>query len=608
MAYVTPSTRVVRNSVTNVVSYGIIFALFLVGLIGLYQSGIKLTQLRAETVTGHDLPFALALSFFRMTASYLVSLVFAFALGLTAALSKTGERVIIPFLDIMQSVPVVAFFPAAISFFINALNGHRLGVEMAAVFLIFTSQAWNLAFAVYESVKTIPPDCLDATSSFGVNGSLKFLRLFAPCATPRMVYNSILSWSNGWFFLVACEIIAVGPIKYNLPGIGSFLAIAAQDNRVDLVLLGLAALMALIIALDFILWRPLSLWSERFRYDQSSSGDDRPAVQDYPNWLNEMPEFFRPVRKRVKRILKYSIGPVLVAIQRALLFVALDLIPAIVRAIVDSVIQILNEVGFFKRIEKIKVSRFTQAFPQWGMILFGAIVGFPLGLKLWTWLMPPWPEIAHELPTALLASTVRLTIALVISIAWIVPLVVFCWNKPRLRQWLTTLAQIGASLPAIALFPFLILIFVRSMGASMEIATMILLLNGMQWYVLFNALSGAQLVPPDLTDTVRSFGSNRMHIAKRLLLPTIAPALTTGLITAWGGGWNALVVSEYVANRDEVITVHGIGSLVARAVYESGDTHTIIICTFAMIAWIVLLNTFIWRPILSRVTERFRLE
>lgn len=603
-----PSTRVVRNSVTNVVSYGIIFALFLVGLIGLYQSGIKLTQLKAETVTVHDLPFALALSFFRMSASYVISLVFAFILGLIAALSRTGERVIIPFLDIMQSVPVVAFFPAAISFFINAVNGHRMGVEMAAVFLIFTSQAWNLAFAVFESVKTIPPDCLDATKSFGVNGSLKFLRLFAPSATPRLIYNSILSWSNGWFFLVACEIIAVGPIKYNLPGIGSFLAIAAQESKVELVVLGLIALMVLIITLDFLIWRPLSLWSERFRYDQSAGGDDAPAQADYPSWFNDVPVFFRPVRKKIKRILKYSIGPILGVIQRVLLFIALDLIPAVASAIVNSFIQILNEVGFFRRVEKIKASRFAQIFPQWGMILFGVAVGFPLGMKIWTWVKPPWPEITHGLPTALLASTLRLTIALVISTAWTVPLVIYCWNRPKLRQWLTTCAQIGASLPAIALFPFLILIFVRSMGASMEFATLILLLNGMQWYVLFNALSGAQLVPPDLADAVKSFGSSRSHVAKRLVLPTIAPALTTGLITAWGGGWNALVVSEYVANRDEVLTVHGIGSLVARAVYESGDTHTIIICTFAMIGWIILLNTVFWRPLLSRVTERYRLE
>ncbi|NDD93115.1 ABC transporter permease subunit, partial [bacterium] len=276
--------------------------------VGVYRGGVHLVQLKAEELTLADLPGALILSLMRVMISYSASLIFAFLLGLTAARSKLGERLILPLLDTLQSIPQVGFFPAAISFFIGATSGHRLGIELASIFLIFTSQAWNLAFAVYEATKTIPQDNYDAIESFGVRGSQKFWRLYAPACVPRLVYNSILSWSNGWYFLVACEIIAVGLIQYDLPGIGSFLSRAAEGNKIQLLAWGLGALAGLILTFDFLFWRPLSIWAERFRQETASSAPDSGALRS-PEWVHEMTFQLKPITSALRRMLRALFFP-----------------------------------------------------------------------------------------------------------------------------------------------------------------------------------------------------------------------------------------------------------------------------------------------------------
>ena len=262
--------KYVQRNVLHSLIYLFLLLAFVAFTVGVYKGGVHLAQLQPEQITLRELPSALILSLMRMIASYTAALFFSFVLGLLAARSIVGERIILPLLNIGQSVPVIAFFPAAITFFIGITNGHRIGIEMAACFLIFTSQAWNMAFAVYEATKKIPQDNFDAISSFGIRGSQRFWKLYAPACVPRLVYNSILSWSNGWYFLVACEIIAVGPVQYNLPGIGSFLARAAEQDQIPLVLWGLLALTTLILGMDALIWRPASIWAEKFRQDYST--------------------------------------------------------------------------------------------------------------------------------------------------------------------------------------------------------------------------------------------------------------------------------------------------------------------------------------------------
>jgi NitT/TauT family transport system permease protein len=597
--------RHVRERAQNSALYFALFIGLLALTVGVYRGSLHLVQLEAHEVTLSELPSALFLSLLRMLASYLGSLVFAFGLGLVAARTQWGERLIIPLLDTLQSVPVVGFFPAAISFFISATQGHRMGVEMASVFLIFTSQAWNLAFAVYEATKTIPQDNLDAVSSFGVTGSQRFWRLYAPACVPRLIYNSILSWSNGWYFLVACEIIAVGLIQYHLPGIGSFLSRAAEADQMRLVAWGLASLSGTILLMDFLFWRPLSIWAERFRQEQSAaSGRDEASVSQ-PEWVHALSDRVQPIGSALRRLLRVLFYPVLWGIREVALPLFWDLPAAMASALGGWLDDVLIEP--VRRLHERLAGRFS-----WIRTLLPAFLGILAGLVaaklLLQWLSPPWHPIVRELPTAILLSTLRLVAAMTISLAITIPLVLWCWDRPRLRQGLTTLAQIGASLPAVALFPLIVLVAARRMGGGMEIASIALVLTGMLWYPLFNCLGGISTIPADLTEAMRGMGLTRTGLWKKLVLPAIRPALVTGAITAWGGGWNALVVSEYVRYREETFQVIGIGSLLARSVYELGDNQAITLCIAGMVGWILLINALFWKPVYRSTVDRYKFE
>lgn len=557
--------------------------------IGVYRGGVHLVTLEAGDITISELPSALMLSFLRMSISYLASLVFAFILGLFAARTAWGERIIIPLLDILQSVPVVGFFPAAISFFIALTDGHRLGIEMAAIFLIFTSQAWNIAFAVYEAIKGIPNGNLDAVAGFGVPPSQRLWKLYIPVTIPRVVYNSILSWSNGWFFLVACEIIAVGSVRYHLPGIGSFLARAAEQNEIVLVLWGLGALTALILLLDFLIWQPASVWAQRFRQEHSGAADDdeiAPRLVSLPKTvIQRLADFQRPILEALSVLAKPF----------AWIFFAIPYL--IFEAVLPWFDLIWNWIH----------RKIQWLFP---LLFYGSLTGgvLLLGYFLGAQLSPPWPSILVEIPFAILLSTARLIIALSISLAWIIPVVLLVWNRPRLRKRLNTLAQIGASLPAIALFPLIIVTIAQKFGGGMELASILLLLTGMQWYLLFNCLGGVSTIPSDLQEATRSLGLSRVQIWRKLVIPAIRPAIVTGALTAWGGGWNALVVAEYLNFRGEILQVKGIGSLLNSAVYQSGDTRAMTFCIGAMVLWIIFINILVWRPIYRFAIERYRFE
>jgi NitT/TauT family transport system permease protein len=498
-------------------------------------------------------------------------------------------------LDILQSVPVVGFFPAAISFFIGISNGHRIGVEMAAIFLIFTSQAWNLAFAVYESVRAIPEENEEAVSSFGLSQSQRFMRLYFPASIPRLIYNSILSWSNGWFFLVACEIIAVGPVKYNLPGIGSFLAKAAEEENFPLVIWGIVALATVILFLDLFIWKPLMVWSERFRQESTANEDEEDVgiFLQIPKTVASRLDF---ISEPALRIISIFLVPVKWFFREIVFPLFWDFPSALISGVFREISKPVEPI--FQRSQKFR--------SMVGYFALGFLVVF-FAFYAWNWLQGPLPAVIAEIPISILYSTLRIAIALAISFAWIVPLVYFTWNRPRIRMILSTIAQLGASLPATALFPLIILVGVKKMGGGMDMATLVLLTFGIQWYVLFNAISGAAIIPSDLVDATRSFGLSPLETFRKLVFPAIRPALITGAITAWGGGWNALVVAEYITVKDQVMKVKGLGALLSYSVYELGDGKAITIIILVMVAWILFFNMLLWQPLYQRNLEKFKL-
>ena len=585
------------RSVLEKTKSSVIYLLLFVGLIalvaGIYKGGVHLSELRAETVFLPDLPGAILLSLIRMFCAYVASLLFAYVFGILAARTHWGERFILPVLDILQSVPVVGFFPAAISFFIGITHGHRMGVELSAIFLIFTSQAWSLGFAVYESVKSIPAENEEAVSSLGLPQSQRFLKLYLPASIPRVVYSSILSWSNGWFFLVACEIIAIGPVKYNLPGIGSFLAKAAEEEQLELVLWGLFALATVILMTDIFIWRPLLVWAQRFKQDTTSNQDEEDVgiFLDLPKTIASRLSF--ATEPLLKILFAFSF-PIRWLFKEILFPLLWDLPSALIASLAREVAKPIRPM-----IRKTEAMREAIGYFALGFL---AIFG---GFYVYHWLKGPMPDVLSQIPMAIFYSTLRIAVALTISFSWVLPLIYFTWNRPRLRSALTTVAQLGASLPATALFPLIILVGVRRFGGGMDLATLVLLTFGIQWYVLFNALGGVTTIPHDLTDATRSYGLSPFRTFRKLVFPAIRPALITGAITAWGGGWNALVIAEYVSVKGHVMKVKGLGALLSYSVYELGDGRAITLCILVMVAWILIVNMLVWQPLYHQNLEKY---
>lgn len=586
------------RSVIEKTKSSVIYLVLFIGLVftvmGIYRGGVHLTELRADLIYLPDLPGAILLSTLRMLIAYLASLVFAFVFGTLAARTRLGERIVLPVLDVLQSVPIVGFFPAAITFFIGVTHGHRMGVELAAIFLIFTSQAWNLGFAVYESIRSIPPENEEAVASLGLPQSQKFLKLYLPASIPRVIYNSILSWSNGWFYLVACEIIAVGPVKYNLPGIGSFLAKAAEEEQIEVVLWGLAALATVILTMDLFLWKPLLVWSDRFKQDFTSNQDE----QDVGIFLNlpiTIASRLSFLTEPLLRVVIVLTAPVRWIIREILFPLLWDLPAALISGLFKQVVK-----PFEPAIQRTRFMREAMGYFALGfLVIFG-------GFYIYHWFSGPMPEVLRDIPISILYSTLRIWGALLFAFAWILPLIYFTWNRPRVLHVLTTVAQLGASLPATALFPLIILIGVRKFGEGMDFATLVLLTFGVQWYILFNAIGGVATIPSELIDATRAYGLSHAATFRKLVFPSIRTSLITGAITAWGGGWSALVVSEYISVKGQVMKVKGLGALLSYSVYELGDGKAITLCILVMVAWILFFNVLVWQPLYRKNLEKYQ--
>jgi NitT/TauT family transport system permease protein len=568
------NTRRLINGSLSFIALAAIIALFFA-----YRSHAQHLIPHNVPVTIRHLPYYAFCSFYRMLAAYVIALIFSIIYGMAAARGGLYERILIPAIDIAQSVPVVGFFPAAVYFFVALAHGSRLGVEMAAVFLIFTSQAWNMALGVYEAVKTIPEDSKDALDSFGGRGWLKFKRLLLPASVPKLVYNSILSWVAGWYFLIACEIITVGPASYRLPGLGSFLWEAAEKGRTFDLATGLLTLLAIIVAMDMIVWQPLSTWAEKFKYEFAASSTAAQSLGMFDALSGVGPAVTRalravlvpPYRMTVRAIEALPNGPQLTPEQS-------KRVGAVVRTLIIGSIVI---------------------FTLWALVS-----GFFALVKT---LSQPWPSDAKQIPEAIVLSTIRMTIAYAISLAWTVPCALAASENARFNRILSPIAEIVGSMPATALFP-IIVIFVIEFTGGMNLASILLILTGMQWYLLFNLLAGINQVPEDLKEAARSFGLSRVARWRKLILPAVTPSLITGSITAWGGGWNALILSEYFVYKGTTHQVLGIGSLLDAATYQTGNGVMILLSLLSMIAVVLTLNRLMWRPLYNLATERYRLD
>ena len=551
--------------------------MFMVALLGLALGPERVLHVArgvARAPQAPDLLPAAAWSMLRMTASYVASLLFAWTCGYYAATRPGAARWILPLLDVGQSVPVLGFFPAAIYVFLTLLGGGRPALELASIFLIFTCQVWNLAFAVYEGISTIPSETRAAADSLGVRGVLRLRSLLIPACIPALVYNSMLSWTNGWYFLIACEIIVTAKGQFDLPGLGSMLSRALARGDLMLAAGALITLLGLVVTIELVVWRPLRAWCRRYRYD-TVAGDEAEEADEpgFPLPDLGIPALLRPVRKLAHSL--WAGLPIAAVNQQAARAAA--------------------------------AARAGWRWVRWplGLILVLGMVFGVVGIV--QALRPPWPSEAARLPLALLLSFLRIAAAYVLALAWIIPVVLWASDRPRQLRRLSLVAQIGASIPATAFFPVLVALLVNRLG-GMEIISVVLAMTGMQWYLLFNLLGGVQRVPRDLREALRSLGLSRTEIHRQLVIPACMPALVTGSVVAWGGTWNALILSEYVVYRGRTHEVTGLGQMLNRATFETGNRTMLFLSITLLVATVVAFNRLVWDRVYRFVQARYRLE
>lgn len=525
------------------------------------------------------LPLYALYSFLRMLTAYAFSFLFALLYGFAAAKSKTNERIMLPILDILQSVPVLGFFPAAVFFFINLAHGHHIGIEMASVFLIFTSQAWNITFGVYEALTTIPHDLREAVEAFRLNPYTKFQRLLFPACVPKLVYNSILSWAGGWYFLIACEIIAVGPANFKLRGLGAFLMRVTESGNLSAAAAGLVVLITLIVLLDVFVWRPLTGWSDKFKYEFAASTVRTRQTFGLRFW------------RRVWRVrfLRRTVRAIVMGLDR----------------FAERIIVFLwNRLTTSAWQRAAKPARWVGTAILAGGVLWGLVwATTALGAVF----AAPVPSDAHLIPLAILASIGRLAVAYFISLAWTLPVAAAIGRSEKASDVLTPIFQIAASVPATALFPLIVFVLVRLTG-GMNVAAIALILTGMQWYLLFNLIAGVRGIPGEIQEAARSMNLKGALYWRRILLPGVFPSLVTGSVTGWGGGWNALIVSEYVVYSGTTYTAFGIGAMLSQATYQSGRSALILLSLLSMVAVITLSNHFVWRRLYAVAASKYNFD
>ncbi len=530
-----------------------------------------------------QLPLAALLSLLRMVASYVICLAFAIGLGAWAAFSTRARAVIIPLLDILQSVPVLGFFPVGVLFFVNLFHGSAAGVECASVFLLITCMAWNMTFGVYESLLTRPRELDDVIQCYNIPPLLRTLRIYVPLVMPKLLYNSMVSWANGWYFLVACEIIAIGPARYELTGLGSFLSRAAATGAFHLFALGLAVLIAIIVALDLFIWRPFITWAERFQTGAEETvalRREMPFAQLWGGiWNSALVE---GLTRWLREVLGLAGGRIFRALER-----------------------------FWRRAPRVVPRRTGRlVWPVLGVgalvLLAGSMVWGGVHLVRHLATHPPSAE-ARWIPFLTAASLARLSVAYLICLAWTVPAAVLVAFRPRAAGVLVPVCEILAAVPATAFFPLLAV----GLGGSpfgREVSAVLLALTGMQWYLFFNLVAGMRAIPAELKEATRSLGLTRTQFLRRLILPASLSSLITGSVTAWGGGWNSLIISEYFVYHGQVYSTKGLGALLSRATYELGDLSLLLAGLAAMILTITLVNRFVWRPLFELSAGRYRLE
>ncbi len=520
-----------------------------------------------------SLPKYTLLSMTRGFAAYFLSLAFTLTYGTIAAHNRRAERLMIPALDVLQAIPVLGFLPGLVLAMIALFPTRELGLELACIVMIFTGQVWNMTFSFHGSLRSIPQGLREAAAVQGWTGWQTFRLLELPSAMIGLVWNSMMSMAGGWFFLTVNEAFTLGNRDYRLPGIGSYMNEAIHQGNGLAMIAGITAMTLMIVFVDQVFWRPIVVWSQRFKMEDT-------AESELPrSWVLEAIQQSRLYRAFVAW---QERGAMKVSRKRHAIPTDRHLWLAGVRRIVGWAIVI--SLALFALLGLISLVRLLSALP------------------LQHSSTEDWLTVFY----ALAASFLRTTSAVLIGAAWTLPVGILIGLSPRWSQRLQPVIQVVASFPAPMLFP-MVAILLKVFHVPFTIGCVALMLLGSQWYILFNVMAGAMAIPADLKEVARVYHWGRWRRWTSLYLPSVFPFLVTGLITAAGGAWNATIVSEYVVLRGETLSAFGLGSTISHATAEA-NYPLLAASVLAMALFVVFLNRILWKRLYRLAESRYRLD
>jgi NitT/TauT family transport system permease protein len=522
-----------------------------------------------------QLPKYTAFTLLRGLAAYALSLVFTLLYGIIAAHNRRAEKIMLPALDILQSLPVLTFLPGLVLLFVHLFPTRQLGLELACVITIFTAQAWNMCFSFFGSVRGIPSPLREVAAIQKLNALQVFRLLEVPASMIGLVWNSMMSMAGGWFFISACETF----MGYKLPGLGSYMAAAQDAGNARAEVASVISMIIMIVALDQLLWRPIVAWSERFKLEDVSAAEvpqswviDLLGRSRLINWANRL-LFGRKGKTRGEKMIA-SRSPEDEALHRREMKLLLKAISWIVLTLL-------------------------AAGGAWGVwALFELLRQVPLR------------DASHNdwryICLGLLASFSRVAATVVIGAAWTLPAGIMIGLNPRWAQRLQPIVQVVASFPAPMLFPWVVGLL-AIVHVPFSIGCVSLLLLGTQWYVLFNVIAGAMAIPSDLREAARVYNLGRWYTWKKLYIPAVFPYLATGLLTAAGGAWNATIVAEYFSMGGREQATFGLGAIIVRATNEA-NFPVLAAGAITMAVFVVIINRLVWKRVYHVAESRYSLN
>lgn len=517
-----------------------------------------------------NLPYYAARSLLRMFAALVASTVFTFIYATAAARLRRAEKILLPILDILQSVPVLGFLSITLTIWLTLFPGTELGVELASVFAIFTSQVWNMTFAFYQSLVTQPTDLDEAARLLRLTKWQRFWKLDVPYGMIPLVWNGMMSFGGGWFFLIASEVISVNNHVYALPGIGSYVAAASQHQQIGRLLLAILVMILMVVGVNFVFWRPLTAWAERFR-----TGDTVTVEQQ---------------RSIVLDLVRRSVIPSIVA--------------RVLRPVGAGLEWATRPFGRADRPLRVNQTRRRVGDIAFIVIVF-ALIAFGLAHMLGYISATTGLGQFGAAAGLGLITFARVLVLLILGTAIWVPIGVWIGLSPKVTRFAQPIVQVLASFPANFLFPFFTLALIWS-GISVNVGGIFLMALGAQWYILFNVIAGAAAIPNDLREAATNLRLNRVQKWRNLYGPAIFASWVTGGITAAGGAWNASIVAEVVSYGHTTLTAAGLGSYIAQSTAD-GDFGKTLVGVTVMSVFVVGLNRLFWRRLYDYAERRFSL-